>query len=68
VIRFWAVSLVAGVYSARMWIVRETGNFAVTDAEVSSTSLETLMSYAPGGMKRIPKFPTQPATVIENWV
>jgi len=51
-----------------MWIVRETGNFAVTDAEVSSTSLETLMSYAPGGMKRIPKFPTQPATVIENWV
>jgi len=68
VISFWAVSLNAGIYSARMWIVRETGNFAQTDAVIESASLATLESYAPTGMRRIPKFPTQPATVLENWV
>jgi hypothetical protein len=62
----WVVTLAAGLYEARLFLVEKTG-LDSTEVVLRSDSLATLVSLAPDGMKRIPRFPTQPVAVVENW-
>lgn len=62
----WVVTLSAGIYEARLYLVEKTG-LDSTDVVLRSDLLSTLVSMAPNGIKRLPKFPTQAAAVIENW-
>jgi hypothetical protein len=63
----WIVTLVAGIFEARLFLVEKTG-LDSTDVVLRSNLLDTLVSMAPRGVRRIPKFPTQGATVVENWL
>lgn len=63
----WVVTLAAGVYEARLYLVEKTG-LDSTDVVLRSNQLSTLWSLAPSGTRRIPRFPVQPVGVVENWI
>lgn len=62
----WVVTLVAGIYEARLFLVEKTG-LDSTDVVLRSNLHDTLISMAPNGVKVIPKFAGQAANVVENW-
>lgn len=62
----WVITFVAGIYEARLFLVEKTG-LDSTDVVLRSDMLSTLVSEAPNGVKRLPRFPSQAANVIENW-
>ena len=63
----WIVTLTAGVYEARLFLVEKTG-LDSTDVMLRADNLLGLQALGPRDVKRIPKFPTQGATVVENWI
>jgi hypothetical protein len=63
----WVVTLVAGLYEARLFLVEKTG-LDSTEVVLRSNTRSTLLSMAPKGVKVLPKFPSQGATVVENWL
>lgn len=62
----WVVTFIAGIYEARLFLVEKTG-LDSTDVVLQSNMLSTLVSMAPDSVKRLPRFPSQAATVVENW-
>ena len=56
-------------YEARLFIVKNPpGSLDQTDVVLRADLLDTLISRMPKGRRRVPRFPVQAATVIENWL
>ena len=65
----WIVDKPAAQFQATLNIYQvPPGTLTPTNAVLQADSLDTLISLMPRGRKRMPRFPAQPVTVLENWV
>jgi hypothetical protein len=65
----WIVTKPAAQFLATLNVVQvPPGTLQPTNAVLQADSLDTLVSRMPQGRRRVPRFPAQAVTVLENWV